>query len=189
MSSLTGTAFIAAFNITAVTWVSRFSFSFVFCFFHISHAAGAEWWMTWGFGLLRWAEPGASLSLSHYIWSDSRRLAGRPSSLISLDSLLSHYVCSLRQLGLTCTDECAQAKWHSARFHAHAVEAGRRPRKVKPSGKSVNINRWVFTVTPLKYLWAGTRLQGWCELFRKHNAKELETAEKNIKMRSKKIFH
>lgn len=62
-----------------------------------------------GFGLLRLVEPAASLSLWCYIWSGSRRLTERQSSLIGLDSLLSHYVRSSRQLSLTCTDERAQA--------------------------------------------------------------------------------
>lgn len=67
-----------------------------------------------GFGLWSRVKPEASLSLWCYIWSDSRRLTERQSSLIGLDSSLSHYVRRSIQLSLTYTDERAQANWHPA---------------------------------------------------------------------------
>lgn len=67
-----------------------FELCVLFCFFKTC-------WMVddmLGFGLLRRAKPGASMSLVCYIRWDSRRLGERQYGLIWLDKLLSNYVCS-----------------------------------------------------------------------------------------------
>lgn len=120
-------------------------------------------WMvddTLGSGLLGLVEPGASLSLGCYIWSDSRRLKETWRSLIESDSLLPDYVRSSRQLGLTYTDEHAQANWHPARPRRRRgermcrVATWRMMQSDAPQEISKRKKRGVFTVTPLKFLWA-----------------------------------